>query len=151
MKQTINHKNSLGTLATTLRETDCCTEEVLDRVIACACRRFQSLRTRSDFDRKVKSGAFVDAILTLIEQEMPAWSLRRVAIEDGVWFCSLSRQPHLPMEIDDSADAFHRSLPMAILAAFVEARLATTETIGTATTPRLRSYYQSGVCCDNFA
>lgn len=151
MRQNVDHKKSLSTLAATLCETGRCTEDVLDSVIASACKRFQSLRARSDFDQKVKSGAFVDAALTLIELEMPAWSLRRVAIEDGVWFCSLSRQPNLPIEIDDSADASHRDLPLAILAAFVEARLATTENVSTATTPRLRPQIQSTVCCDNFA
>jgi hypothetical protein len=151
MRQNINHKNSLSTLAARLRETERCTEDVLNQAIDCACTRFQNLRARSDFDRKVRSGAFVDAVLTLIELEMPAWSLRRVAIEDGVWFCSLSRQPHLPIEIDDSADASHRNLPMAVLLAFVEARLAATENIGAATTPRLRLQHQSALCCDNFA
>lgn len=151
MKQNINYKSSLSTLAATLREANRCTEDVLNQAIGCACTRFQNLRARSDFDRKVKSGAFVDAVLTLIELEMPAWSLRRVAIEDGVWFCSLSRQPNLPIEIDDSADACHRNLPLAILAAFVEVRLATTENVSTATTPHLRPQIQSAICCDNFA
>lgn len=151
MRQNINHKNSLSTLAATLRKTDRCTGDVLNRVINCACTRLQSLRARSDFDRQVKSGAFVDAVLTLAELEMPAWSLRRVDIEDGIWFCSLSQQPNLPIEIDDSADASHRNLPMAILLAFIEARLATTENGGAATTPRLHPQYRSAVCCDNFA
>lgn len=151
MRQNINHKNSLGTLAATLREADRCTEDVLNQAISCACTRFQNLRARSDFDRKVESGAFVDAVLTLIELEMPAWSLRRIAVEDGVWFCSLSRQPNLPIEIDDSADASHRHLPMAILLAFVEARLATTGKVSIATAPQLRPQYQSAICCDNFA
>ena len=53
---------------------------------------------------------------------MPGWKLRRLICENGEWFCSLSRQPNLPAALDDTADASHDVLPLAILLAFGGAR-----------------------------
>jgi len=108
------------------------------------------MRARTQFDQHVKSGAFVDAVMTLLVLEMPAWTLRRIVREDGLWLCSLSRHPDLPVELDDTAEAFHRDLPLAMLGAFVEARRATTSHIIAVTTPKLPQEGQHAVCCENF-
>jgi hypothetical protein len=63
--------------------------------------------------RLVETGAYTDAALCLIEAELPSWKLRRVVL-DCKWHCSLSRMPWAPAELDDSADANHESLPLAI-------------------------------------
>jgi len=70
----------------------------------------------------IEAGAWDDAALALIELELPAWKLRRLVYEDGEWFCALSRQPNLPVALDDTVDASHEVLSLAILSAFVEAR-----------------------------
>jgi hypothetical protein len=104
-------------------------------------------------DRLIEAGAWTDLALALIEIELPAWKLRRLVHENGEWLCSLSRQPNLPAELDDSADAGHEVLPLAILSALVEARRKTGAARVTST-PTVR---QAGtmpvyaVCCDSFA
>ena len=70
----------------------------------------------------VAAGAWIEAALALVDIEAPEWSLRRLEIDDGEWFCSLSRHPALPTEFDNAAEGRHRLLPMAILAALADAR-----------------------------
>src|SRR5665213_1260292 len=91
--------------------------------------------------------------LTLIELELPAWKLRRLVYEDGEWFCSLSKQPNLPVALDDTADARHEVLPLAILSAFVEARCTTSAARETSspTVPQVQPTSGIVICCDNFA
>jgi hypothetical protein len=104
-------------------------------------------------DRLIEAGAWTDAALALIEIELPAWRLRRLVHEDGEWLCSLSRQPNLPAELDDSADARHEVLPLAILSALVEARRKTgaVRVISAPTVGRVRPTSGDAVCCDSFA
>ncbi len=99
----------------------------------------------------IAAGAWSEVALALIELELPAWTLRRLIYEDGEWFCSLSRQPNLPVEFDDTADARHEFLPVAILSAFVEARRQSNVARETSapTVSQIRSV--NAICCDNFA
>ena len=48
--------------------------------------------------------------------------MRRLAYDDGEWHCALSRERELPDWLDQSIDARHADLALAILSAFVEAR-----------------------------
>jgi hypothetical protein len=90
--------------------------------------------------------------MALIESEIPSWKLRRLVYENGDWFCSLSRQPNMPADLDDSVDAAHHILPLAILRAFVEARRWSNVAIdSTSGVPRLQPAAGGVVCCDNFA
>ena len=98
------------------------------------------------------AGAWTDSALVLIELELPMWTLRRLAYEGGEWFCSLSRQPNLPLELDDGVDASHDVLALAILRAFVEVRRKTSLTgQPTSRVPQLPSVPAGVICCDNFA
>jgi hypothetical protein len=68
----------------------------------------------------------------------------------------LSRHCEIPIEFDDTAEAVHESLPLAILTAFVEAQRRQITTFGVATSgpaPRTAPAVaqDSLVCCDNFA
>jgi hypothetical protein len=104
-------------------------------------------------DSLVRAEAWTDAALTLIELEMPNWKLRRLEYEDGEWFCSLSNHPDMPLAIDDTADARHEVLPLAILSAFLDARGRGSEVppANSPTVPQVRPRSGSPVCCDNFA
>jgi hypothetical protein len=104
-------------------------------------------------DRLIEAGAWIDAALALIEIGPPAWKLRRLVHENGEWLCSLSRQPTLPVELDDSADATHEVLPLAILSALVEARRKA-GAVRVTSTPMVRQPGTTpvhAVCCDSFA
>jgi hypothetical protein len=98
------------------------------KIIGSACARIPVLNKSgrvSRIDRLIESGAWTDAALALIELELPAWRLRRLVCDSGEWLCSLSRQPNLPIELDDTVDARHEVLPLAILRAFIDARRKT--------------------------
>jgi len=125
------------------------------KIIGGACVRFPVLsksEKATRIDRLIESGAWTDAALALIELELPAWQLWRLVYEGGDWLCSLSRQPNLPAELDDSADAAHQVLPLAILSAFIEARRRSSIARESASiVPQLRPAENDIVCCDNFA
>jgi hypothetical protein len=99
----------------------------------------------------VAAGARTDAALALIELELPEWSLRRLAYDDGEWQCSLSTNCAIPLEFDDTADGRNELLPVAIVNAFLEARRPR------ALTARFRAARPANpgarltVVCDNFA
>ena len=69
-------------------------------------------------------GAWTDAALALIDLELPQWQVRRIAYDEGEWYCALSRQRELPEWLDQSIEARHADLALAMLSAFVEARRA---------------------------
>jgi hypothetical protein len=102
--------------------------------------------------RLIDAGAWTDAALTLIALEMPNWKLRRLEYEEGEWVCSLSTEPNMPIAIDDTADARHEILPLAILSAFLDARRkGKVPAARSSTAPRLRPASGLAMCCDNFA
>lgn len=130
------------------------TSDLFGLVMSNGCPRLAACNPaiQNRLHRFVETGAYTDAALCLIEAELPSWKLRRVVL-DCEWHCSLSRTPWAPAELDDSADANHESLPLAILRAFVAARRILPITKSHATVvpqvaPPTRSLV---VCCDNFS
>jgi hypothetical protein len=106
--------------------------------------------------RLIGSQAWTEAALALIEHELPLWRLRRLVCEDGVWLCSLSKQWNLPIWLSDNAEASHESMPLAILAALIEARRHPDPPAGRAVGSVPQCRIESGspiesMCCDNFA
>ena len=73
-------------------------------------------------DQLIEASAWTDAALILLELELPLWRIRRIAYDGGEWHCALSRQRELPDWLDQSIEARHADLSLAILSAFVEAR-----------------------------
>jgi hypothetical protein len=128
---------------------------VFAKIIGSACSRIPVLGKSGKtarMERLIESGAWTDAAMALVESELPGWKLRRLIYENGEWFCSLSRQPNMPADLDDSADAAHQVLPLAILRAFVEARRR--GKVATDAAPRVPQFQPAAggvVCCDNFA
>jgi hypothetical protein len=150
-----NHDDRFDRLTVHLRQAPALTPDLISSVIAEAGTRFAVLKKAgkaAQIDRSLEVGAWSDAALALIELELPAWTLRRLIYEDGEWHCSLSQQPNLPVMLDDTADARHEVLPLAILSAFVEARRRTSAMRGTSsqTVPQIRSTPGHAVYCDNF-
>lgn len=151
------YEDRLGRLTEQLRIAPALTADLISNVVVGACSRLPVLNRAETANRRldqlIKARAWSDAALTLIELELPAWKLRRIVYEEGEWFCSLSKQPNLPVALDDTADACHEVLPLAILSAFVEARRKTSAVRETSspTVPRVRPTSGYAVCCDNFA
>jgi hypothetical protein len=111
---------------------------------------FGKAEKASRVDQLIKAGAWTEAALALIELELPDWKLRRLVYENGEWLCSLSRYPNLTVALDDSADASHEILPMAILQALVEARLSDGADEATSSNPQIQPAGEFVICCDNF-
>jgi hypothetical protein len=103
-------------------------------------------------DEFAEAGAWTDATLHLLALELPQWTIRRLVREGDDWLCTLSRQPHLPITLDDPVEANHATLPLALLRALLEARRRLTIEIRPAVRiPQIRQASGIMVCCDNFA
>jgi|SRR5262245_17246580 len=150
------HDISLERLARDARLAPAPTRDLFIKVSTLACPRTQLLRTAGKtrrLDQLIEAGAWTDAATTLIGLELPGWQLRRAACDGGEWICSLSRQPNLPADVDDTVDASHEVLALAILGAFVEALRRTNSKCNAAATvvPRIKLSTGHAACCDNFA
>ena len=139
-----------------LRNANAVTGEFLSDIIRQTCRRFpsegQSGKT-ARVERLIQSGAWTDAALALIDLELPQWQVRRIAYDEGEWHCALSRQRELPDWLDQSAEAHHADLALALLSAFVEAQRISAP-LSRPSVPAVRGdtnpLYEP-VCSDNFA
>ena len=144
----------LGGLEQQLRRAHALTPGIMADVVGEACTRFasQSPAAKAKLDRLMESGAWSDASLALVELELPQWKLRRLVYDDGEWLCSLSKQPQLPLGLDEAAEASHEVMPLAILIALLEARRAAASSVtDVSTVPRVRPLPGYAVCCDSFA
>jgi hypothetical protein len=148
------HEDRFDRLADQLRLASALTPDLVSDVIRHACTRVPVMKRAGNAARIAQFtevGAWSDVALALIELELPAWMLRRLVYEGGEWHCSLSKQPNLPVALDDTADASHEVLPLAILSAFVEARRrSASHGTGFQAVPQIRPASGDAVCCDNF-
>jgi hypothetical protein len=139
-----------------LRHADAVTDGLMSEVIAKACRRFpsqgQSGKT-ARVERLIQSGAWTDAALALIDLELPQWQVRRLAYDEGEWYCALSRERELPDWLDQSVEAHHADLALAVLSAFVEVERISAPSIRTSVpaVSRDTNPLYEPVCSDNFA
>lgn len=129
--------------------------DLLSDVVEATCRRLPVLKKSglvTRFERLVEAGAWTDAALALVELEIPDWKVRRLVCEGGEWLCSLSRQPNLPMALDDTVEVSHETLPLAILRAFVEARRrSAVAPRAIFAVPQVQPASEPWICCDNFS
>jgi hypothetical protein len=148
-----NHARAVA-LEQRLRGARALTHELMSEVIAQAYTRLPAINSaaKAKLHSLIDSGAWADAALALLELELPQWRVRRLVWEDGEWFCSLSKQPWIPLDIDELAEASHQILPLAILLALVDARTVATLPAAAAV-PSIRPTEDRchAICCDNFA
>jgi hypothetical protein len=145
-----------GELSDRLRDVHAVTAELIAEVIDETCRRFPPIRRTEKtarIERLIGSEAWTDAALALIDLELPQWQVRRIAYDEGEWYCALSRERELPDWLDRSIEARHVNLPLAILSAFVDAQRISTPKRRTRVPIVVRdaSPLYEPVCCDNFA
>ena len=145
-----------GELEDRLRDASAVTPELMSQIVDETCRRYPPIRrTRKSLgiERLIQSGAWTDAAFALIDLELPQWQVRRIAYDEGEWYCALSRQRELPEWLDQSIEAHHADLPLAMLNAFLDAtrigmpRSKTSVPI----VPRDADPICIPLCCDNFA
>jgi hypothetical protein len=152
----LSEHHDSGELSDRLRDVHAVTAELMAEVIDETCRRFPPIRRTEKtarIEQLIGSGAWTDAALALIDLELPQWQVRRIAYDEGEWYCALSRERELPDWLDRSIEAYHANLPLAILSAFVDAQRISTPKSMTSVpiVPRDASALYEPVCCDNFA
>jgi hypothetical protein len=137
-----------------LRDAHAVTGALLSEVIGQTCRRFPSagqFDKTARIEQLIESGAWTDAALALIDLELPMWQVRRIAYDDGEWYCALSRERELPDWLDRSIEARHADLALAILSAFVDVqRLSAPASRPSVPTVSRDADPLYVVCCDNF-
>jgi hypothetical protein len=139
-----------------LRDAHAVTAELISEVIGETCRRFPSMgqtEKTARIERLIGSEAWTDAALALIDLELPQWQVRRIAYDEGEWYCALSRERELPDWLDRSIETRHADLSLAILSAFVDAQRITAPSSRTsvpAVSQDASALYEP-VCSDNFA
>jgi hypothetical protein len=139
-----------------LRSAKAVTVKLMSDVIEQTCRRFPSVgqnKKTARIQQLIQSAAWTDVALALIDLELPMWQVRRLAYDEGEWHCALSRERDLPEWLDQSIEARHADLALALLSAFVEAQsisapLARPSVPGV---PHERSSFYQALCTDNFA
>lgn len=148
-----DHAVLLERLEDAVRRAPHATAGLFSKIVAGGCSRIPVVsKSAIGIGRLVELGAWTDAALALIDFELPGWKLRRLACESGEWFCSLSRQANLPATLDDTADANHESMALAILLAFLEARRRIAVVPQpVASVPAVEPAPAELICCDNFA
>jgi hypothetical protein len=115
--------HNLGELGARLRDACEVNAKLMTEVLDVSCRRYPSLAQREKtarLEQLIRSGAWTDAALALIDLELPLWQVRRIAYDEGEWHCALSRERELPDWLDQSIEARHADLALAILSAFIE-------------------------------
>src|ERR1700722_13791564 len=86
-----------------LRGAHVVTAGLMSEIIGSACRRFPSMGQggkTARIERLISSEAWTDAALALIDLELPLWQVRRIAYDEGEWYCALSRERELPDWLD---------------------------------------------------
>jgi len=137
-----------------LRNAGYVTAEFLSDIIRATSRRLPSKSNAraARVGHLIESQAWTDAALALIDLELPQWQVRRLAYDDGEWYCALSRQRELPDWLDQSVEARHADLALALLSAFVEAQ-RTNAPLSRPSVPAMRpdtNPLYEPVCSDNF-
>jgi hypothetical protein len=145
-----------GHLIDRLRNAPELNATLMTEIVETACRRFpsagQSEKT-ARIEQLIQSEAWTDAALELVDLELPLWQVRRLAYDDGEWYCALSRQRELPEWLDQSIEGRHTDLSLAILSAFVEAERVSAPSSRTSVpvVNRTATSLYEPVCSDNFA
>ena len=152
----LSEHHDSGELSDRLRDVHTVTAKLIAEIIDETCRRFPSVgqtEKTARIERLIESEAWTDAALALIDLELPQWQVRRIAYDEGEWYCALSRERELPDWLDRSIETRHTDLALAILSAFVDAQRINAPSSRTSVpiVPRDANPLYEPVCCDNFA
>jgi hypothetical protein len=107
-------------------------------------------------NRLIHSEAWIEAAFALVELALPQWQPRGLVYQDGGWRCLLGKHRDVPDWLDDTVEASHETLPLAILGALIEARRQTQASASrrmrtVPECPILSGSQPQFMCADNFA
>jgi hypothetical protein len=137
-----------------LRDAPLATAALVREVIGTACRRFPCPGQAGQvtrIERLIEAEAWTETALALIDLELSQWQLRRIAYDGGEWHCALSRQRELPDWLDQSIEASHPDLALAILSTLVATKDVLSGRPSVPSAPRKLKPNYVPVFCDNFA
>ena len=127
------------TLFTGLLDELCRDDEPMQRAVPIACLK-----------QLIAARAWTDAALALVALEAPHWKLRSLRYDGGEWHCALSRQREMPEWLDQSAEAHHPHMAMAILSAFQEIDADPSRLGSVPAIPSAAASFEP-MLCENFA
>lgn len=145
-----------ATLAERIQDALAVTPALIADLIREACRRLppQGQAAKAErIEQLIEMGAWTDAALALIDLELPQWQIRRIAYDDGEWYCALSRVRELPDWLDESAEGRHADLALAVFSAILEAQRNSVHSTRASIPPagRRENALYEPVPCENFA
>src|SRR6266566_10076612 len=149
----VSEHHDPGELDHRLRKAHAATPELIGEVIGEACQRFPSMEQTGKtarIERLIQTAAWTDAALALIDLELPLWQVRRIAYDEGEWYCALSRERELPDWLDRSIEARHADLPLAMLIAFGEVQRISAPLSRPSVPSVVTTSFYEPICCDNF-
>jgi hypothetical protein len=141
-------------LADRLRDAHALMAEFLSGIVMEPSRLFASERTaKADrIQQLIRSQAWTDAALALVEMELPQWQVRRLVHDGGEWFCTLSRLREMPDWLDQPVESHHADLALAILDAFAQARrISAPQDCACIPVPPSVTPMFEPICSENFA
>ena len=121
-------------------------------LLASACRDGDPMRQALQVARIkhfIAARAWTDAALALIALQAPRWKLRGLIYDGGEWHCTLSRQRDMPDWLDDTVEAHHANMALAIVAALGGIADKAPRLHVVATSASSESF--EPMVCDNFA
>jgi hypothetical protein len=145
---------SLGDVREAVLSAKGVTPQFMSDVMAAFGARGNSVSHTSRVERLIEAQAWTDAALALVRLELPRWTVARLIFEEGEWHCALSKHCQLPEWLDDAVETRHEVLPLAFLAAFIEAREADIRSTANALrpVPQIKSHRAApALCCENFS
>jgi hypothetical protein len=142
----------LAGIAHQVRTADRASAELVSAIASEISHRNTCGSTR--IQKLIAAGAWSDTALALIASELPQWKLRRLAYDDGEWYCTLSPQREFPEWLDEGVETHHENLALALFKGLVAAALQRqpmSAQTPTPTVPRIRIRQFDPARCDNFA
>ena len=112
----------LAMLARQVSATGEATTQLFSEIVVATARRLWTAGEAASAARLhdlIEAGALTEAALELVELELPLWKLRRIAYDEGEWHCAMSRQRELPEWLDETVEARHTILTLAIARAYI--------------------------------
>jgi hypothetical protein len=150
-------QNSPGELQRRIQRADAATPDLVSAVLGLVlarCATPHRLEHAGRIGRLIQSEARTDAALALVDLDRRR-TIRRLTYDDGEWHCAVGGQWPVPEWLDDTVEASHAVLPLAILSAWLEGlRVSPPSSVRATSVPRSRSESSEGLLslnCDNFA
>jgi hypothetical protein len=148
-------QKSPGALQRLIQRADAVTPDLLSAALGLALARCATPHPLDDarrIGRLIQCEAWTDAALALVGLDRRL-TVRRLVHDDGEWRCTVGTQWPVPEWLDDTAEAGHAVLPLAILGAWLEGLRMSAPAPATSV-PRSRSEPSDvllSMNCDNFA